>query len=103
MYAILIAIIAGIFLALLFINIFFRMKVLKHYRILQKNDVEFPAYYILKPKALEKDVIPHYPKFADDIRSFCTNIRRSVRIASAILFFITLLGAIIMYFDKYQN
>lgn len=103
MYPVLIWIIAGIFIALLFANIYFRFRVLKHYRILRKNKVEFPAYYIMKEERMEKEVLHHYPGFEENIRAFCKHIRISVKIASAILFFITLLGAIIMYFDKYAG
>ncbi len=100
MYAILIATIAGIFIALLFLNIYFRFKVLHHYRILQKNKIEFPAYYIMQEQKMEEDVLKHFPGFEDNIRAFCKHIRFSVKVASAILFFITLLGAIIYYYDK---
>ncbi len=99
MYAILITIIAGIFVALLFVNIYFRMKVLKHYRVLRKNKVEFPAYYILKEAEMERDVLHHYPGFEENIRTFCNHIRHSIKIAMAIVVFISILGGIIVYYN----
>ncbi len=99
MYAIFIAIIAGIFVALLFVNIYFRMKVLKHYRVLRKNKVEFPAYYIFKEKDMERDVLHHYPAYEENIRAFCRHIRHSVKVAGAIIFFIAFLVGIIFYYS----
>ncbi len=99
MYSILIGLIIGIFVALLFVNIYFRVKVLKYYRILTKNKIEFPAKYILNKQKLEEEVLPKYPRFKNEINAFCQGIRFSVKVASILLFFITLLAAIMYYFE----
>lgn len=103
MYTLLFSIIVAIFLALLFLNIYFRVKVLKYYKILSKNKVEFPAKYILNKKKLEEEVLPVYPKWKDEISAFCGHIRYSVKIASILMTVITILGGILMYYDKYVS
>jgi len=100
MYSVLIGLIIGFFTALLFLNIYFRFKVLKYYKILRNNKVEFPTKYILNSASLKKDVLPRYPKYASEIQAFCNHIQFSVKVASALLFLITLLAAIIFYYEK---
>jgi len=80
MYEIVMGLIIALFVALLFLNVFFRIKVLKHYRVLVKNRVDFDIKSLFNKDKIESEIIPKHPKFADDIRAFSTNIRRSVQL-----------------------
>lgn len=90
--------IIGFFLALLFLNIYFRVKVMKHYKYLVQNRIEFNAKHILDKHKMETEVLVKYPEHASEIDAFATNIRNSVKIAAAILVLISLLGLIINKF-----
>ncbi len=98
MYNKLMFFIIGFFLALLFLNVYFRVKVLKHYKYLVQNRVEFSAKHILDKKKMETEVLPKYPQHAAEINAFAGNIRNSVMIAAGILLLISLLGLIINKF-----
>lgn len=80
MYEIVMGLIIALFVALLFLNVFFRIKVLKHYRVLVKNRVDFDIKSLFNKEKIEEEIIPKHPQFADDIRAFSTNIRNSVRL-----------------------
>ncbi len=87
------------FVGMLFINVYFRLKVIKIYRKLRKDNVEIdlkPAHLFNREK-LEAEILPRHPKHAEDIRTFVNNIRFSVRMASVLIALITLFAAILMY------
>lgn len=46
MYILLISIVIGLFVAMLFVNLYFRAKVLRAYGVLVRNKVEFGAAHI---------------------------------------------------------
>jgi hypothetical protein len=98
MYVMLYSLIIGFFVALLFLNIYFRVKVLKHYKYLVQNKVEFTAKHILDKEKMEKEVLPRYPEHAFHINAFASNIRKSVTLAAGLLLLIGLLGAVINKF-----
>lgn len=88
-----------IFLLMLLLNLYFRIKVLKYYRILVKNKVEFEARWILDKRKMEELVLPKYPKYRDEINKFASHIRFSLKLGSFLLLLIILIWAI-LYFNK---
>ncbi|MFN5236078.1 MAG: hypothetical protein ACK5FV_02790 [Bacteroidota bacterium] len=98
MYTLLITIVIGLFVAMLFVNLYFRAKVFKVYGILVRNKVEFGATHIFNRKKLEEEILPRYPQFQNEIESFIKHMRNSIRMASVLLLLITLFGGILMYF-----
>lgn len=98
MYTILVSIVIGLFVAMLFVNIYFRMKVLKSYRILVQNEVEFKPMHVFSDEKLQTEVIPNYPLLKDDILTFAHNIRYSIKMASVLIFLITVFGGILMFY-----
>ncbi|MBT8218651.1 MAG: hypothetical protein KJP00_02420 [Bacteroidia bacterium] len=98
MYYILVMLVIGLFIAILFLNIYFRIKVLKVYKKLVQARVEFDAKDVFNMQYVEDEVIPKYPANADDIRRFMNHIRYSVRMAMILITLITILGAILMYY-----
>ncbi|MBK9151690.1 MAG: hypothetical protein IPM26_12140 [Saprospiraceae bacterium] len=91
--------IIGVFLALLFFNLYFRLKVLKLYKILVQNKVQFDKKHMWNPALLEEEVIPKYPEQASEIRAFIGHIKKSVAIAVVLIVMITILG-LFLHFTK---
>ncbi len=100
MYTLLISIVIGLFLAMLFLNVYFRAKVLKVYGVLVRNKVEFGAAHVFNREKLEKEILPKYPQFKQEIETFITHMRYSIRMATWLLMLVTLFGAILMYFRE---
>lgn len=98
MFGIIVAIIIGLFVAMLFLNVYFRVKVFKAYKVLVQNRIEFETKHLLNPKKMEEEVLPKYPKFREEIKTFSDHIRYSLKIASWLIVLITLFGAILMYY-----
>lgn len=98
MYILLTAIIIGLFVAMLFVNIYFRAKVLKVYGVLVRNRVQFGAVHIFSRQKLEEEVLPKYPQFKSEIETFIRHMRYSIQMASVLIFLITAFGAVLMYF-----
>ncbi len=98
MYLLLFTIIVVLFLAMLFVNLYFRAKVLRAYRILVQSEVDFTAAQILSRQRMEEEVVPAYPQQAAAIRDFGNYLRRSVRMATVLLLLITCFGALLMWY-----
>ena len=98
MYYFLVTLVIGLFIAVLFLNIYFRVKVFKVYKRLVQAEVEFDAKDVFNMQRIEDEVIPKYPNQADDIRTFMNHIRYSVRLASVLITLITVFGGVLMYY-----
>ena len=98
MYILLITIVIGLFLAMLFLNLYFRAKVLKVYRVLVQNRVEFGAAHLFNKRRMAEEVFPKYPHMQTEIETFVRHLSYSIRMATVLLFLITLFGAILMYY-----
>jgi len=93
----LITLIALAFLGMLFINVFFRVRVLKAYRLLQRGGVEFDGADMLTQARIE-ELILRYPAQEDAIRQFTGGIRNTMSLASGLIILITLLGGVLMWY-----
>ena len=98
MYQILIFFIIGLVAAMLFLNLYFRMKVLKVYRKMVDARVEFQVQHIFNAKKMEEEVYPKYPNSEADIREFVRYLRYSIKMATVLITLITLFGAVLMYY-----
>jgi hypothetical protein len=98
MYILLISIVIGIFLAMLFLNVYFRMKVFKVYGRLVRAEVEFDASHLFNTKKMATEILPKYPAHQADILTFVRHIRYSIRMASILTGLITLFGGILMWY-----
>ncbi len=95
---ILLFLVIGLFAAMVFLNVYFRVRVLKDYRILVRNRVDFKARHIFSEKKMREEIIPRYPAFEQNLMSFGRHLRYSINMATVLIFLITLFGAILMYF-----
>ena len=93
----LIVAIALCFVAMLAVNVVFRVRVLRAYKELVRAGVEFDASDMLNRARIE-GLVQRFPEQERAIRSFTGNIRRSVSLASGLIVLITLLGAVLMYY-----
>ena len=100
MYTLLTTIIIGLFVAMLFLNLYFRVKVFKVYGVLVRNKVEFGAVHIFNRQRLEAEILPRYPKFRHEIETFVRHLHYSIRMATVLIALITAFGAILMYFRE---
>jgi len=93
----LITLIAIAFLGMLFINIFFRVKVFSAYKKLKQGRVEFDGADMLTQARIE-ELVERYPAQEEAIRAFTGGIRRTMSLASGLIVLITLLGAVLMWY-----
>ncbi len=98
MYTVLVSLIIGLFAALLFVNVYFRAKVLKTYGVLVRHRVRFDAVHVFNRRRLEEEVLPHYPHCRQEIETFIRHIHYTIRMASVLLALITAFGAVLMYY-----
>lgn len=98
MQIILIFSLIGLFAAMVFLNFYFRLRVLRTYQRLVRQGVDFGAVHFFNRARLEKEVLPRYPQSRKDILDFVRHIRLSVRMATVLIVLITLLGAVLMFF-----
>jgi len=96
MYITLVVLIISLVLALLVVNVYFRAKVLKHYKGLVQANVEFDLSHILNKEKMEAEVIPKYPSSSKDIRTFVHHLKVSFRIGMALFVLISLFGLVLM-------
>ena len=85
-------IIVGLFCLLLFVNLFFRMRVLKLYKILVQNKIQFSASHIWNAKKMEDEVIAKHPRHEKDIRLFVQRMKQSLLVAIGIILAIAIVG-----------
>jgi hypothetical protein len=98
MYTLLVSIIIGLFLAMLFVNVYFRAKVMKTYGFLVRNRVQFGAEHVFSRQKLEAEILPRYPQFRNEIETFIRHIRYTIKMATVLIALITAFGAVLMYF-----
>ncbi|MEE9437605.1 MAG: hypothetical protein V3V14_01315 [Saprospiraceae bacterium] len=84
----------GLFVVLLFFQLYFRLKVIKVYRRLVQNEVEFSTTHIFNKKKMEEEVISKYPLHKDDILTFVSQMKFSLQIAAIMIFIIFVVGLI---------
>ncbi len=100
MFTLLISIVWGLFAAMLFLNVYFRVRVMKTYKKLVQNKVEFGAAHIFNPRKMEEEIYPRYPHMKTEIKTFVRHMRYSIRMATVLIALITIFGAILMYYRE---
>ena len=103
MYIVLISLVLGLFAALLFINFYFRWKVLKLYHYLQDHRIEFGPEHIFNRKKLKEEILPRYPDSNQEILTFVSYLHFSMKMASGLILLITAFGFILMYYSRYES
>jgi len=99
MFIFLITLVWGLFAAMLFLNIYFRVRVFKTYKKLVQNRVEFGASHVFNKEKMEAEVMPRYPHMREEIETFVRHLQYSIRMATVLIALITLFGGILMYYQ----
>ncbi|MGB3546278.1 MAG: hypothetical protein WBA17_04850 [Saprospiraceae bacterium] len=94
----LITLVIALFLGMLFINIYFRAKVIRAYRRLVEGRVDFKPAHVFNRRLMEEEIIPRYPGQEENIRQFTRHLRNSINMATVLLLLITLFGGILMWY-----
>jgi hypothetical protein len=102
MYIFLISLVWGLFAAMLFLNVYIRVKAFKYYRKLIQARVDFSAKHLFNKKLMEEEIYPKYPESRADIEAFVGHIRKSINMATVLIALITIFGGILMYY-RHQN
>ena len=98
MYSIFTFVIISLFLTLLFLNIYFRVKVLKVYKKLVQNQVEFNISQVMDRQKLEVEVLSKYPNQSEDILAFARHIRTSVNIGVILVVLISIMALVLHWY-----
>ncbi|MDX1943662.1 MAG: hypothetical protein SFU99_24050 [Saprospiraceae bacterium] len=98
MYIFLITLVWGLFAAMLFLNLYFRIRVFKVYKTLVQNRVEFGASHVFNRQKMEAEIFPKYPHMKQEIETFVRHLRYSIQMATVLAALITLFGAVLMYY-----
>ena len=86
-------VIAGFFV----LNLYFRIKVVRSYRNLSRNGVQFAGSAIFSPSKMQ-EIIDRYPDHEKDLLQFSRYLRMSVWMASVFIVTIIIFGSVLMYF-----
>ncbi|PHI18530.1 hypothetical protein CEQ90_17425 [Lewinellaceae bacterium SD302] len=100
MYILLISIVIGLFVVMLFLNVYFRVKVMKAYKELVQARVDFTAKQIFSKQRIEDELVPLYPAQAEQIRTFSRYLIGSIRMGTVLLALITIFGGILMWYRE---
>mgnify|MGYP000119924735 FL=1 len=98
MRLLLITIVCTLFVAMLAVNLYFRAKVLRSYRVLVQNEVDFTPGQIFSKLRVEDEIIPRYPNSAEAIRNFSNYLQLSIKMTTVLMTLITAFGGILMWF-----
>jgi len=98
MQSLLLTIVIALFVAMLAVNLYFRAKVLRAYRKLIMNRVDFTPGQIFSTARVEDEIIPAYPEQAQEIRDFSNYLRRSIQMTTVLMALITAFGGILMWY-----
>jgi len=92
MYSLLFTLIVAAFVAMIFVNVFFRVRVFKKYKYLVQNKVQFNSSHFFNSQKMENEVLSKYPRHRDEILDFVKMIHQSVQLASVLIFIIIVFG-----------
>jgi len=87
--------IIALFIGLFIIQFYFRVRVVKVYRRLIRNRVEFDSSHIFNSNKMKSEILPKYPQHSDDILKFVKEMRVSLTIASLFIVLIFAAGFIL--------
>ncbi len=85
------------FVAILFGSFYFRIKVLKAYKILVANRVQFDSSHLFNMQKLETEILPKYPDQREAILEFVGGIRFSMKCATWLIVTVSAFAAVLMF------
>ena len=91
------ALLAFSFAGLFGLNLYFRVKVMRSYVILSRNQVQFAIRDIFSSARMNQ-VIGRYPQYRKELETFSRNLRFSVWMTSVFLVVVIIFGSVLMYY-----
>jgi ABC-type glycerol-3-phosphate transport system permease component len=98
MFVLLVSIVVALFVAMLFLNVYFRVKVFKAYKVLTQNDIKFNSAHFFNKERMEKEVIAQHPEHRESIELFVKYMKNSINMATVLIALITIFGGILLYY-----
>ena len=98
MQSVLLTVVIVLFLLMLGVNLYFRAKVLRAYRVLVRNRVDFTPGQIFSTLRVEDEIIPKYPAQEEAIRAFSRYLQLSIKMTTVLMALITAFGGILMWY-----
>lgn len=87
----------SLFVGLFIINIYFRAKVMKAYKYLIQNKIEFSAMDVLSKSKMKNELLPKYPKHQKEIKHFVKLMKKSLLMSLGLITIITAVGLFATY------
>ena len=98
MFNLLFVLIVAAFVAMLAVNVLFRVKILKLYKYMVQNNIEFNSSHFFSRTKMEDEILSKYPEHKDKILQFVHLIKQSITLASGLILIILIFGYILMKF-----
>ncbi len=92
MFKYLMIVVISIFVVLLVINLFFRIKILRIYHRLVAGEVDFPPSYILNKEKLQNEIVPKYPLYEKEIMGLHKVLKTSLGVAFVVFIISLFIG-----------
>lgn len=89
--------IIGTFVGLFIINIYFRAKVMKSYKYLIQNNIEFSALDVFSKSKMKNELLPKYPKHQNEIKHFVSLMKKSLMLSGGLIVVIIAIGLVASY------
>lgn len=70
---------------MLLTSVYFRIRVIKSYKLLKKKGVKFNSSHFFNSKKMENEIYPKYPELQNEIRRFVNDIKLSVTFSSILI------------------
>jgi len=80
---------------MLLTSVYFRIRVIRSYKLLKKKGVEFNSSHFFNSKKMENEIYPKYPELQDDISRFVKDIKLSVTFSSILIVLILIFAWIL--------
>lgn len=87
----------SMFVGLFIINIYFRAKVMKAYKYLIQNNIEFSALDVFSKSKMENELLPKYPKHHNEIKLFVSLMKKSLLLSLGVIVLIITIGLVATY------
>lgn len=89
--------IIGMFVGLFIINVYFRAKVMKSYKYLIQNNIEFSALDVFSKSKMKNELLPKYPKHQKEIELFVFLMKKSLILSLGVIVLIIAIGLVASY------
>lgn len=86
-----------LFVILLGLNIYFKANILKAYKMLLNNNVDFSIGQLLNKNKLHQQVLPKYPAYKAQITTLASKLKFAVVFAITIILVLILLGGTLLF------